>query len=119
MDHWLKSLTGTGSRLYSIVWISITPKVSKDPIMTRPGCAHDVEAGRLIEGYLADSQVEHACYRATYAKFIELYLSREDQVNFAKSRRRTALVRKSRNQEAIQPEDLSTRLVCILQNGII
>ena len=62
MDHWLISLTGTGSWLYSIFWISITSNVSKDTIMTRPGCTRDVEAGTPIKGYLADSQVELACY---------------------------------------------------------
>ena len=62
--------------------------------------AYDVEAGKPIEGYLADSSAELACYRAMYAQFMESYLSIGDQVNVTRSRQHAAHVRKSRKNAA-------------------
>ena len=62
--------------------------------------AYDVDAGKPIEGYLADSPAELACYRAMYAQFMESYLSIGDQVNLIKSRQQAAHVRKSRKYAA-------------------
>ena len=62
--------------------------------------AYDVEAGKPIEGYLADSPAGLACYRAMYAQFMESYLSIGDQVNLTKSRQHAAHVRKSRKYAA-------------------
>ena len=57
--------------------------------------AFDVEAGRPMEGYLADSPAELACYRAMYAQSMESYLSIGDQMNLTRSRHHAAHVRKS------------------------
>ena len=62
--------------------------------------AYDVEVGRPMEGYLADSPPELACYRATYAQFMESYLSIEDRINLTRSRQHAAHVRKSRKHAA-------------------
>ena len=62
--------------------------------------AYDVEAGEHKEGFLADSPAELACYRAMYAQFMESYLSKDDRVDFAKSHRYAAQVRKSRKEAA-------------------
>ena len=61
---------------------------------------YDVEAGAPIQGHLADSPAELACYRATYAQFMESHLSKEDRLNLTKSRRHAAQVLKSRKQAA-------------------
>lgn len=62
--------------------------------------AYDVEAGEPKEGFIADSPSELASYRAMYAQFMESYLSKDDRVNQAKSRRHAAQVRKSRKEAA-------------------
>ena len=62
--------------------------------------AYDVEAGKPMEGYLAHSPAELACYRAMYAQFMESYLSIGDRVNMSRSRQHAAHVRKSRKHAA-------------------
>lgn len=62
--------------------------------------AYDVEAGRPMEGCIADSPAQLACYRAMYAQFMESYRSKNDWVNSARSRRHAAWVRKSRKEAA-------------------
>ena len=52
------------------------------------------------EDCAVDSPAELTCYRAMYAQFIESYLSRNDRVNLAKSRRHAAHVRRSRKEAA-------------------
>ena len=61
---------------------------------------YDLDAGRPMEGYLANSPAELASYRAMYAQFMESHLSKDDFVELHTSRGHAARVRKSRKEAA-------------------
>ncbi len=61
---------------------------------------YDLDAGRPMEGYLANSPAELASYRAMYAQFMESHLSNDDFVELHQSRGHAARVRKSRKEAA-------------------
>ncbi|CAD6591337.1 MAG: hypothetical protein ASARMPREDX12_005084 [Alectoria sarmentosa] len=89
-------------------WISAVPNCigsqSLPKFLTQdydPGnYAYDVETGKPKENCVADSPAQLASYRAMYAQFMESYLSKDDQVNLARSRWHAARVRKLRKEAA-------------------
>ena len=62
--------------------------------------AYDTGIRAPIEGCVADSPTELACYRATYAQFMESHLSKEDRVKSTRSRQHAFQIRSSRKQAA-------------------
>lgn len=61
---------------------------------------YDVKAGKLYDGYDANSPTELSCYRAMYAQFMEACLTKDERANMDKDPRRAARVRKARKEAA-------------------
>ncbi len=97
----------------------LTPNLPRDSVAAVPralGCqslpvfltqdydpasyAYDTEIRAPIEGSVANSPTELACYRTTYAQFMESYLSKEDRVKSTRSRQHAFQIRNSRKQAA-------------------